>query len=182
MDLAFGIILDTSGSMSGKGVEDGIKTLMVLQETLKALNINFSIITHNNTGPMYTCNITKYHLFREDKSYKPNKSYALTEIRATGGNCDSGALYFMEKYISKVHNKDKIVIMFSDGQPTECTGTDLRNQVKHMEAKGIKVIGVGIGFPEIAEYYSDYANGNNLKQMLDIVSNILQRYVLEKEE
>lgn len=182
MDLAFGIILDTSGSMSGKGVEDGIKTLMVLQETLKALNINFSIITHHNTGPMYTCDITKYHLFREDKSYKPNKSYALTEIRATGGNCDSGALYFMEKYISKVHNKDKIVIMFSDGQPTECTGTDLRNQVKHMEAKGIKVIGVGIGFPEIAEYYSDYANGNNLKQMLDIVSNILQRYVLEKEE
>lgn len=182
MDLAFGIILDTSGSMCGKGVEDGIKTLMVLQETLKSLNINFSIITHNNTGPMYSCNITKYHLFREDKSYKPNKSYALTEIHATGGNCDSGALYFMEKYISKVHNKDKIVIMFSDGQPTECTGTDLRNQVKHMEAKGIKVIGVGIGFPEIAEYYSDYANGNNLKQMLDIVSNILQRYVLEKEE
>lgn len=181
MDLAFGIILDVSGSMAGSGIEKGIKTLIVLQETLQALNINFSIITHTSDGK-YQSKIKKYHLFREDKAYTPIKNYNLVNITAETGNCDSGALYFMEKYISKVRNKDKIVIMFSDGQPTECTDTDLKNQVRHMEARGIHVIGIGINYPEIARYYPDFANGNSLKEMLDIVSNILERYVLEKKE
>ena len=50
-----------------------------------------------------------------------------------------------------------------------------------MEKEGIHVIGVGINFESIKEYYPDNANGKNLKEMLDIVVNILKRYVLEKE-
>ena len=98
------------------------------------------------------------------------------------GNCDSAALYYMEKAMTRVQNKDKIVMMFSDGEPTECKGDDLKKQVRRMERKGIKVIGIGINYPSIAEYYKDYANGANLKEMLDIVSNILKQYILEKKE
>ena len=49
-----------------------------------------------------------------------------------------------------------------------------------MEKAGIKVIGIGIDFPNIKEYYREYANGSSLKDMFDIVSNILKQYVLEK--
>lgn len=180
-DLAFGIVLDVSGSMHGKGIENGVTTMVVLHETLKALNINHSIITHESVG-MYQCNIVKYHYFKEDKYYNVSKNYNLMNIKAMRGNCDSAALYYMEKAMSRVQNKDKIVMMFSDGEPTECTGDDLKKQVRHMERKGIKVIGIGINYPSIAEYYSDYANGANLKEMLDIVSNILKQYILEKKE
>ena len=180
-DLAFGIILDESGSMSGKGISDGKVTMIVLHETLKALGINHSIIGHTSRGGEYHCDIERYQSFREDKSYTVCKNYALAGIAAHACNCDSGALYYMEKAMDRVQNKDKIVLIFSDGYPTACTSTDLVNQVHNMEKKGIKVIGIGIDFPSISKYYSEYANGRNLQDMLNIVTNILQEYILKKK-
>lgn len=181
-DLAFGIVLDASGSMYGRGIEDGRTTMIVLHETLKALGINHSIIDHTCYNGKYYSDLRRYQCFKEDKGYTVRKNYALASITAESGNCDSGALWFMEKALLRTRNKDKICLIFSDGAPTECSGKDLVDQVRHMERNGIKVIGIGIGYPNISKYYSEYANGNNLKQMLDIVSNILKEYVLSKKE
>ena len=180
-DLAFGIILDESGSMSGDGITNGKITMIVLHETLKALGINHSIIGHTSRRGDLTCDIERYQSFREDKTYSVCKNYALAGIKAHACNCDSGALYYMERAMDRVRNKDKIVLIFSDGYPTACSGTDLVNQVQAMEKKGIKVIGIGIDFPSISKYYSEYANGRNLKDMLDIVTTILQEYILKKK-
>lgn len=179
-DLAFGIILDISGSMSGDGIRNGITTLITLHEALKTLNINHSIMTHQCEGASYSCDIEVYQSFKEDKNYTSQRNTSIADIKAKYGNCDSAALWFMEKAFERVRNRDKICIMFSDGAPTECTGNDLRKQIEHMENRGIKVIGVGIGYPSIRDYYKEYANGNNLKDMLDIVTNILKEHVLSK--
>lgn len=88
----------------------------------------------------------------------------------------------MEKALLRTKNRDKICLIFSDGAPTECSGADLVAQVKHMEHVGIKVIGIGINFSSISKYYTDYANGKNLKEMLDIVANILKEYVIAKKD
>jgi nitric oxide reductase activation protein len=178
-DLAFGIILDESGSMRGEGVRNGVATLIVLHETLKALNINHSIISHNSSN-YHQCHIKRFQTFKEDKPFQCDKNYAITNITGGRCNCDSGALYYMEQAFRRVKNKDKICLMFSDGEPTECSDTDLKEQIQHMEKAGIKVIGIGIDFPNIKEYYREYANGSSLKDMFDIVSNILKQYVLEK--
>lgn len=180
-DLAFGIILDESGSMSGRGIKDGRTTMVVLHETLKALGINHSIIGHTSDGKHHS-EITRYQSFKEDKTYKICKNYALITTEAKSGNCDSGALYYMEKALSRVRNKDKICLIFSDGAPTECTGTELKEQVAHMERNGIKVIGIGINFASISKYYKEYANGRNLADMLNIVAKILEEYVLKKKD
>jgi len=180
-DLAFAICLDASGSMAGDGIENGKITMIVLHETLKALGINHCITTHTSYGD-YNVVIEKFQPFKEDRNYTIDKCYDLINIKEYCGNCDSGALYYMEKELSRVQNKDKICIMFSDGQPTECSGTDLKEQVRHMEKNGIRVIGIGINYESIKEYYPHYANGKNLKQMLNIVSDILREYVLEKAE
>lgn len=180
-DLAFGIILDESGSMSGSGIENGRITMVVLHETLKALGINHSIIGHTSDGKHHS-DIYRYQAFQEDKTYKVCKNYAVVATEAKSGNCDSGALYYMEKALDRVRNKDKICLIFSDGAPTECTGTELKDQVRHMERKGIKVIGIGINFASIAKYYTDYANGRNLTDMLNIVAKILEEYVLKKKD
>jgi hypothetical protein len=181
-DLAFGIVLDASGSMHGSGIENGRITMIVLHETLKALGINHSIIDHTCYGKRYTSDLRRYQCFKEDKGYRLRKNYALADIKAQSGNCDSGALWFMEKALLRTKNKDKICLIFSDGAPTECSDADLVAQVKHMERAGIKVIGIGIGFPSISKYYADYANGNNLKEMLDIVAGILKEYVVAKKD
>lgn len=180
-DLAFAICLDASGSMAGDGIENGKITMVVLHETLKALGINHCIATHTSYRS-HNVVIEKFQPFKEDRNYTIDKCYDLINIRAYSGNCDSGALYYMEKELSRVQNKDKICIMFSDGQPTECSGTELKEQVRHMEKNGIRVIGIGINYESIKEYYPHYANGKNLKQMLNIVADILKEYVLEKAE
>ena len=180
-DLAFGIILDVSGSMHGKGIENGVATMIILHETLKALGINHAIITHTSDGK-YHSHIRRYQAFREDKTYSTLKNYALANIKSYYGNCDSGALYYMEQAFKRVKNKDKICLIFSDGEPTECTDSDLKEQVKSMERKGIKVIGIGINYDNIREYYSEYANGRHLGEMFNIVSEILKQYILEKED
>jgi hypothetical protein len=180
-DLAFGILLDVSGSMSGEGIENGKATMIILHEVLKTLGINHCIATHNSYGE-HQCNIRKFVQFKENANYVVNKCFELANISANSGNCDSGALYFMEQELMRTTNKDKICLIFSDGEPTECSDAELRDQVKHMERLGIKVIGIGINFENIKDYYNDYANGRTLKEMLDIVSNILKQYVLDKKD
>lgn len=180
-DLAFGILLDISGSMHGVGIENGRITMIILHEVLKTLGINHCIATHNSRN-QHQCNITKYVQFKENANHSIGKCYDLATISASGGNCDSGALYYMEKELLRTTNKDKICLIFSDGEPTECTGTELRDQVKHMEKEGIKVIGIGINFDSIKDYYLDYANGRTLKEMLNIVAGILKQYVLDKKD
>jgi uncharacterized protein YegL len=180
-DLAIGVLLDVSGSMSGQKIIDGRTTLIVMHETLRALNINHAIYTHSSEGQLMST-VKEYHSFKESKLYSINKAYAISDIQADGGNCDSGALHYVQKDISRTNNKDKIVIVFSDGEPTECSDNQLINQVKKMEKAGIKVIGVGINLPSIADYYTDYANGKNLTDMLNIFSKILKEYVLQKAE
>lgn len=182
LDLAFGIILDVSGSMHGSGIRNGVITMIILHETLKALGINHSIVTHTEYRGYHTCEIKRYQNFKEQRTYNVRKNYALASIKAESGNCDAAALLYMQRALSQVRNKDKICIMFSDGQPTECSDTELKEQVARMEKAGIKVIGVGINYESIKHYYPNNANGKNLKEMLDIVSNILQQYILEKKD
>ena len=181
MDLAFWCILDESGSMYGDKIKNGRIVMIMLHEVLNSLGINHSIIGHTSSG-MYQSKIFKYFQFKEEAHYTLDKPYGLVKATNRSGNCDSGSLYYMQSVMKQVRNKDKIVIIFSDGQPTECTDLDLTNQVKAMEKSGIHVIGVGINFESIKEYYPDNANGKNLKEMVDIVVSILKRYVLEKKE
>lgn len=181
MDLAFGCILDESGSMYGEKIKNGRIVMIMLHEVLNSLGINHSIIGHTSHD-MYQTKIYKYFQFKEEGHYSLNKPYGLVKADNRSGNCDSGALFYMQSVMKQVRNKDKIVIIFSDGQPTECTDLDLINQVNNMEKNGIHVIGVGINFDSIKEYYPDNANGKNLKEMVDIVVSILKRYVLEKKE
>lgn len=181
MDLAFGCILDESGSMYGEKIKNGRIVMIMLHEVLNSLGINHSIIGHTSSG-MYNSKIYKYFQFKEEAHYSLDKPYGLVKADSRSGNCDSGALYYMQSVMKQVRNKDKIVIIFSDGQPTECTDLDLTKQVTNMEKHGIHVIGVGINFESIKEYYPDNANGKNLKEMVDIVVSILKKYVLEKKE
>lgn len=181
MDLAFGCILDESGSMYGTSIENGRIVMILLHEVLTSLGINHSIIGHTSSN-FHQCTINKYYHFKEEKAFSIAKPYSLAKITSKYGNCDSGALHYMEKSLNKVKNKDKIVLIFSDGEPTECTDLELKKQIASMESKGIHVIGIGINFSSIAQYYPDHANGKNLTEMINIIVSILKRYVLEKED
>ncbi|WP_322154494.1 hypothetical protein [Paratractidigestivibacter sp.] len=179
MDLAFGIILDESGSMRGTGIQNGRVAMIMLHEVCLALGIDHSVIGHTSRGH-HNCIVHRYWNFDEDPKHTLAVPYGLANIDAHNGNCDSGALFYMQTQLKTVPHKDKIVLIFSDGEPTECTDMELKQQIRDMEASGIHVIGIGIDFDSIKEYYGDYANGRNMTDMVRIITEILQRYVLEK--
>lgn len=179
MDLAFGIILDESGSMRGTGIQNGRVAMIMLHEVCLALGIDHSVIGHTSRGH-HNCIVHRYWNFDEDPKHTLATPYGLAGIDTRNGNCDSGALFYMQTQMNMVPHKDKIVLIFSDGEPTECTDMELKMQVQRMEASGIHVIGIGIDFDSIKEYYGDYANGRNMTDMVRIITEILQRYVLEK--
>lgn len=181
MDLAFAVVLDRSGSMSGTGIANGRVSMILIHEALRALGIDHMICAHDSNRDDQV-NIQKYWCFDEDSDHTLTKPYYLAEIGAGNGNCDSGALYYVEQQFKAVPHKDKICLIFSDGQPTECSDKDLRDQVQHMEKSGIHVIGIGINYDEIAEYYPDHANGKTLSEMIKIITDILGRYVLENKD
>lgn len=180
-DPAFGILLDCSGSMYGDGIASGRFAMIVLHESLKQLGINHCIMGHTSRD-FHQCNLQVFQHFKESVGYKVNRNYSLTKLESRGGNCDSGALHYMEWQLLKTHNRDKICLIFSDGEPTECTDVELKDKVREMESKGIIVIGIGVNFDEIKEYYPRNANGKNLKEMFDIIAEILKQYVLDKKD
>lgn len=180
MDLAFGIILDQSGSMYGDGVHNGMVSLIMLHHVLTSLRINHAIVGHNSYA-YNSVSIKKYVAFNEDPTHTAEVPYMLANLSSSGGNCDSGALNYMEQYIKRTRNKDKIVLIFSDGEPSECDESDLHRQVRKMEREGIHVIGLGIDFDNIKHYYPDNANGKSIAGMVDILVGILKRYVLDKK-
>lgn len=180
-DLGIGIVLDMSGSMSGDNIRNGKAALILLHEVLLKLKINHSIIGHNSPNSRMSSDIYIFHEFNEYRK-KLGKAYTIVDARVSGCNCDSGALYYMHRQLKRIHNRDKICIIFSDGEPTHCSSIDLKTQIKAMEMDKIKVIGIGINLPEIAEYYTDYANAKNLEDMFEIVSKILKEHVLSKKD
>lgn len=179
-DLGIGIVLDMSGSMSGEKIKNGKAALILLHEVLLKLKINHSIIGHNS-NKYQQCNIFKFYDFKEYRN-KIRKAYNLVNAHVSSCNCDSGALYYMYRQLKRIQNKDKICIIFSDGEPTHCSQGDLLTQIKAMEMSGIKVIGIGINMPEISEYYTDNANATNLSDMFEIVSKILKEHILSKKD
>ena len=180
-DLCFGIILDASGSMSGEGIKNGKTTLISLQEIFKTLKINYSIIAHNSTK-YNTSDILVYSHFNTNHNYKLKKSYNLASIQPKGCNCDAGALKYMRDEMLKQPNKDKICLIFNDGLPTNCSDEDLIHEIQLMEKSEIELIGIGIDFPEISKYYKKFANGKNLNDMFNIITDILQEYILKKKD
>lgn len=180
MDLAFGIILDQSGSMYGDGMYNGMISLIMLHHVLTSLRINHAIVGHNSRN-FNSVSIKKYVAFNEDAAHTLEVPYMLANLHSGGGNCDSGALNYMEQYIKRTRNKDKIVLIFSDGEPSECEESDLHKQIRKMEREGIHVIGLGIDFENIKHYYPDHANGRSLSEMVSILVDVLKRYVLDKK-
>lgn len=178
-DLAIGILLDVSGSMHGQKIKDGVLTTILLHETLNSMNVNHAIYTHTSDGTNQA-DIKCYRTFNEHDNYDKSKVYRLLSIDAEYGNCDAAAVDYVSKHLNNTRNRDKILLVFSDGEPTECSNKELKESIKNA-SKNAKVIGIGIKMPNIRKYYDTYANGNNLSDLTDIVSNIIKDYVLEKE-
>lgn len=192
-DVAFTIMIDESGSMSGRKNEKAIETAILFDEISRKLDIPTQIVGHTAYfGPI----VKVYRNFDSNEKEK----YALTNIDASGGNVDTVVLSGLcEQMLSRPEDK-KVVIVISDGEPcryseetrTEFGGVpfkdlndyereELNACVRYYRKKGVKIIGIAIdSAKKIKDIYEDgFLDCTSLNKLPVEMVKIFKRYVLK---
>lgn len=145
--LAVGLLIDESGSMSDDHrITHARKTAIVLYDFCRSLDIPITIYGHSTDG-----HGVALYSYAEFNSLDSTDRYRLMDMSARGGNRDGAALRFVAEHLDKRPEKQKILILISDGQPADCGyyGTeaeaDLRGIKKEYEKKGITLFAAAIG-------------------------------------
>lgn len=137
------IMKDDSGSMSGSNEESAIEALSEIEDMLKGL-IPLKIMTFASNGG----GNERYKVIKNWADEDINKSYTQTYHRynrPSGGNNDAYAIKIAEKLLLKRPEKNKLMIVISDGEPSACTIEDVRNAVNSARKNGVFVISLFMG-------------------------------------
>lgn len=115
-DLFLGVVVDCSGSMAaGDSMEKAMLFGVLLAEATKGMtNID-----------------TRFWGFTDRVIYEAGTANrcAVTSLVANGGNNDAAALFHAAQAAFRSRRRAKLLVMISDGAPTECTVESLRSLV-----------------------------------------------------
>ncbi len=146
-DLAIGILIDESGSMSYEGrIEISLLTAILLEDFCGSLEIPTIIYGHTEVW-----NTVELFSYSEFDSIDNNDKFRLMDIRARSGNRDGCAIRYVCERLLTRDEDIKLMIIISDGQPsaTGYSGTeaeaDIRGIKREYENKGITMFAAAIG-------------------------------------
>ncbi len=129
-DLFVGVCVDCSGSMNGERMVRARKFATLLGEACRGLQsvdlriFGFTDATLYDAGTASRC--------------------AAHALRAGGGNNDAAALHHVAGLARRSPRDAKLLVMISDGLPTECTSTSLVTLVKRLEREGMACAQVAV--------------------------------------
>lgn len=122
-DAYIGILIDRSGSMDGERIRLAKTFAAIVAESgrgIPGLEGHVSAFDHQ----------TFYRLgdFR---------SHAIAALEAGGGNNDAGGLAYAAELARRSRRRNRLLVMISDGMPTECTVAALEGLVKQLTREGL---------------------------------------------
>ena len=184
--IAFGILIDESGSMWGEKTETARKTAILLSDILCGVKVHHIIAGHTaDCGYSHTCDMKLYHDFDEVDG---NDKYRLAGITDECGNRDGAAIAYMCEKLLKRPEADKVLIVISDGQPTECgffsvnAKEDTMITLQKYRKKGVNIIGAVIDdYDSVEEIYGrmNCLNLTDLTKLPTALSALVKRYILK---
>ena len=157
-EVAFGILVDQSGSMGGTRIETAKRVTILLEETLRKLDIPLLIAGHSEANGK--CRMTSFVDFDTQDG---KDSFRLSTMFASGCNIDGAAITYAGEKLLKRAEKIKVLIVISDGQPTGMSyysktscDDDTRLAVDYYRRKGLIIFGAVIdNFDKIKKLYGD---------------------------
>lgn len=184
-DLAISILVDNSGSMFGdKSVICG-KAMIVLAEVCNKLKIPFEINAFTFGNIAVTLGLKSF----KDDYNKVKTALALipcnvdlSDYSMFCSNVDEVNLNFVWKNFRKRPEKDKILIVISDGY-TCGSEEHLRKVVSDIEKDGIQVLGLGIKSDAVANIYKQHKlfnTENELQELPAFLNNYLLRNIFKE--
>lgn len=169
---AFSILLDVSGSMSGKRIIHCTRALIILSEVFKKMNIPFEIVTFSD-------GTKTIKPFGRDMDKKMEKSIAGLPNNMGGGTNLNRGLDALS--IHKQTEKNKVVVVLTDGGVGGVKSFDQRYFIPWAK-QGIKSVGFGI---ECEREMADLCQGNskvlkNATQLPVEFSNLLKSLIRKR--
>ncbi|MCD6149360.1 VWA domain-containing protein [bacterium] len=185
-DYAISILVDLSGSMSGRKIRETFKALIVLAEVLNKLSIKTEILGFNDR-------LYEYQTFGENLSreIRENMGGVLKEVNNHQGgradyNDDGWALQETSKRLAKQRANEKFAIVLSDGLPEESSAHsgpefDLGRIVNRiMQETDQKLIGLGIGSGtrHVKEFYPNSLADIDVKEMAEKLAGVIKEMIV----
>ena len=177
-DMAISILVDESGSMNryGRNIE-ACKSVAVLAKALEAANRPFAVYGFNGN---YVC----HKAWNKKLNMKELLNIERNVYRdGNGDNNDGYAVKRTSLDLKKRSEKNKVIIVFSDGLPVEgyeesdegipYRDYDLKEEVEKAEKIG-KVYGIGIQSSAVTRFYKRNKVVNNVSELGDELIKIFK--------
>ncbi|AKF04792.1 vWA domain-containing protein [Sandaracinus amylolyticus] len=129
-DLFLGVLIDCSGSMQGTSMERAHAFGVLLAEAARDLR----------GVDLRAFGFTDRCIYDAGDARRS----AITSLRATDGNNDAAALDHVAHVAARSTRRAKLIVMISDGLPTECSVDALRTCVRRTTRRGIACAQVAV--------------------------------------
>jgi hypothetical protein len=174
LDTAVTVLLDCSGSMSGRKWTHAATAAVLLNRTIsKALGVPMEILAFtddydwSDKGNSVIFNIKGFN----DKRSDDDVIQACSNIQAAmSGNADGEAILVAHDRLIRRREKRKVLIVLSDGQPACSAPGDIdgftRAVIKDIESqKRVDIFGLGLLSNAVTQYYTHHAIVNNSDEL-----------------
>lgn len=186
LDTAVTVLVDCSGSMSGKKHICAAQAAVGLYDLFnRALRVPCEVLGFTtDAGPHYWTFKT-FQERRIDRALLARRLTSPQVFHAMSGNADGDAILWAWERIAKQRSRRKVIIVLSDGSPSNSCSRDpdatLIAAIKAVRgSKGGEVYGIGIMDTNVRRYYSPKAPvidkpGDVTRALIETLADILQK-------
>lgn len=201
------IVVDLSGSMSGRKVEIAMAGAYAVSSVLQKLNIPHEVIgfttkydpelvqdcrdDYDKTGIEYA-RVEAIHMpvlkeFGERLGAEQLKrmTVAASSMIGMGSNIDGESILIAAARLKRQKEPGKFMIVLSDGNPAGSGWSGpmalrqhLKQATQEIEASGIKLVGIGIQDRSVTGYYKNHVVVNSVEELPKAMVAQLQKIIL----
>lgn len=188
-DFAITLLVDLSGSMQGEKINETFKAIVLLSEVLNRLSVRFEVVGFQDQT-------IHFKSFDEDLNGVTRQRLAGARLEPynrnlnghnhASNNDDGPCLVEASKSLGEQPNKEKFLLVFSDGQPAGVHSTehDLIKAVNDiLDKSDQKLIGLGLGrdTQHVTKYYPYALPDINVRQLPEVLGDLLEDMVTHPE-
>ena len=181
----FKILVDCSGSMSGRRMHEAIKACYLLATSLQKLKIPFSIVGHSADGR----HVKMIEYIDFEHCRKKESLMKLRSMKAYDTSRDGLTIFHASVDLIRHSKKDekKVLIVISDGNPHgwdnyhEKSKTDITSMWSYFEEKyDVQTIGIGIGegMESVQNLYKEHVVVEDVFELGDQLLKTIRQIIL----
>lgn len=180
-ECAVAILLDLSNSMRGRRIENAKAAAVCLYEFCRMMQIPVAVYGHHTDGFEHSRLHDERVFLHSCAEFEPDDDdrYRIMQLKPYGANRDGAALTYMGAKLLKRPERQKILILVSDGLPNasyykgKSAMEDLIRIKKHLRKKGMIFLAAAIGEDKkvIEQIYQEaFLDISDLERMPAILS------------